>query len=242
MADSRIKDLAQEISVNDLASLLETLYLAGDASSFSEAKKVLFKSFLSNAKVEANTIVHQAITPKAFYDSIMSETVMGINRLATALEIVAKSGSGLITSANLASILTMFISDIFVTNGNAPKSLVKTADTIAASGALAYQTVWSSNGAVSANTTVSLVPPELYECGKGIKGIYFSYLVNVAGTPLAGTNYIAAPGADGETDLSIGYNVAFYLYDRGRDFGIQTFASKSYMDVAVTVNAVLQTL
>jgi len=116
MADSRIKDLVGEVSSGQIQALLSTLYLAVDATSFPDAKKLLLQTILTNAVISSNANNYQAMTPKAFYDSVMTTVVMGINRMATDGEITAKTGSGLLTAANQALMNATLKNDFFVSN------------------------------------------------------------------------------------------------------------------------------
>jgi len=116
MADSRIKDLDGEVSSGQIQALLATLYLAVDATSFTDAKKLLLQTILTNAVISSNANNYQAMTPKAFYDSVMTTVVMGINRMATDGEITAKTGSGLLTAANQVLMNATLKNDFFVGN------------------------------------------------------------------------------------------------------------------------------
>lgn len=102
MADSRIKDLSDEIISSELDSLLDTLYIAADDGTFTDAHKVLWKTLLSNEIVEQDSEIDtHALTPKGFAASVASLSRRGIVRFATASEITNREGSGVIGAYNL---------------------------------------------------------------------------------------------------------------------------------------------
>lgn len=119
MADSRIKDAADEVISSEIQALLNTLYFAVDDSSFSDFQKILLKSFLTEAIVDANTNNYQALTPKAFYDSVMTTTRKGIGQLAADADVTSKSGAGLLNSAHQTLMQAQWFQDWCTSNGKA---------------------------------------------------------------------------------------------------------------------------
>lgn len=111
--DSRIKDLEAEVGEGALAGLLNTLFLAVDESTYTNAKKILLKTILTDAVVSANTNNYQAMTPKAFYDSIMTTTRRGVQRLATDTEVTNRTGEGVVTSGRLELLKNKLVQDFF---------------------------------------------------------------------------------------------------------------------------------
>lgn len=136
MADSRIRNLTGEVLTADISALLNTLYLAVDDISFTDAKKILLKSILTEAVITANTNNYQAMTPKAFYDSVMTTLVKGIGQLAVDGEITAKTGNNLLTAANQTLMQGQWVKDWLQANG-APIFMHQ--DTVDDPVALAYQ-------------------------------------------------------------------------------------------------------
>lgn len=136
--DERIKDFTDEVAVNELQALLTTLFIGVDASGFSDAKKVLWKTLLFNSIInedDNNTIAHLAITPKAFYDSVMTESKRGVGAYAPGATITAKTGSGLIRSSQQTLMQTQWWKDWFQKNGVAT---LFAADNIATPTAMAF--------------------------------------------------------------------------------------------------------
>lgn len=111
--DSRIKDLEAEVGEGALAGLLNTLFLAVDESTYTNAKKILLKTILTDAVVSTNTNNYQAMTPKAFYDSIMTTTRRGVQRLATDAEVTNRTGEGVVTSERLELLKDKLVTEFF---------------------------------------------------------------------------------------------------------------------------------
>lgn len=117
MADSRGKDLTGTVISSELQALLSSLYFNVDASSFSEAKKIVLQTLLTEAVIAANSNNYQAMTPKAFYDSIMTTARKGIGQLSTDANVTAKSGTGLLNAVHQTLMQTQWLKDWFEVNG-----------------------------------------------------------------------------------------------------------------------------
>ena len=117
--DSRIKDLGSELNATQLQALIASLYMVVDETSLSEANKVLFKTLLSEAIVVDTLNNYQAMTPKAFYLSVMTTARKGIGLIASDAEINAKSGSNIMTSVHQAIMQVQWFKDWFISNGGA---------------------------------------------------------------------------------------------------------------------------
>ena len=115
--DSRIKDLGSEVLSADIQALLNTLFLAVDDTSFTDAKKILLKSILTEAVVSSNANNYQALTPKAFYDSVMTTARKGVGRYATSVEVTGKTSDGLLRASDQDAMQTQWISDLMRGDG-----------------------------------------------------------------------------------------------------------------------------
>ena len=87
--DSRIENLTDEALLAELEALKATLKLAIDDPSYSagDAKKILIATLLNKSVVTDNTNDFQAMTPKAFYDSVATESNLGVTRHASPAQI-----------------------------------------------------------------------------------------------------------------------------------------------------------
>jgi hypothetical protein len=113
MGDSRIKDLAASVTSGQLSALLSTLQLVVDDPTFTDAKKIALLSLLYSGQVTSNANNYQAMTPKAFADSIMNTTTRGIERAATDQEITDKSGTGVLNAADQIKMQEQWVVDWF---------------------------------------------------------------------------------------------------------------------------------
>lgn len=102
MADGRIKDLTSEVLASQIQALLNTLYLALDDDSFSDAKKILLKNLLKDTAVTDALNNYQALTPKGFYSSVATEESKGIVEKATGAEIIAETADKFMDAADQA--------------------------------------------------------------------------------------------------------------------------------------------
>lgn len=239
MADSRIKDASETVASGDLAALLNSLYFAVDATGFTDFKKILLKTILTEAVVTANTNNYQAMTPKAFYDSVMSTTVKGIGQLATDAEVTAKTGTGLLNSVHQVLMQAQWKQDFFkATNGLPPMSLVSDTGDLSTAKAIAYQTVWA--GDMSAYGSECILNPTL-PANKAIKKAYVHLALHVGTLTTKGSFDLVAPAYDVQQNTAMtglsGMNV--YIWDRGRVMGIQSTSVRTDVRVSATVNATL---
>ena len=127
MSDSKIRNLTETVVSGDLATLLDTLYLAVDDTTFTNAKKVLLKTILTEAVISSNANNYQAMTPKAFYDSVMTTTRKGIAQLASDSDVTEKRGVNLLNSAHQIIMQAQWLKDWFIANGQ-PASYYKNAN------------------------------------------------------------------------------------------------------------------
>lgn len=128
MADDRIKDLSGEVATNQIQDLLDTLYLAADDTSFTDAKKMLLKTILTNSIVENNLNNYQALTPKGFYESVMTEVRLGIARLATDEEVTAGTEAGVLKSVHQALMKAQWKKDWWISGNAVPNIYHRNSD------------------------------------------------------------------------------------------------------------------
>jgi hypothetical protein len=235
MADSRIRSLTDTMVSGDIAALLNTLYLVVDDASFTNAKKTLLKTLLTEAVVTANTNNYQALTPKAFYDSVMSTTVKGIGQLALDADVTAKTGTGLLNSVHQVLMQAQWKKDFFVKNGTCPDGYKSNTDSLSTAKALSFTFLY--NGIVSYNGLQ--VGPTLPE------GVYYG-MVNFRCILAVGTsywqnnNYLSAGGAGVETSIPLGGGVYLDLYNGGQNLLIFTPGSSVTVRTSIDFNAVLK--
>ena len=188
MADNRIR-LLQDITTGDLESLLNTLYLAVDDTTFTNVEKVLFKTLLSEAIVADNSINYKAMTPKAFYNSVMTEARKGINRFATDVEVTAKTTSTVLLSIHQILMQAQWLKDWFESNGT-PN--IFAADDLTTPKAMVFQVTFNQSMTSGVDYSIAPSPPSGYRYhtitivysahGGGIVGNGFKSLNHTGGT------------------------------------------------------------
>jgi len=156
MADSRIRGLAGEVLAANIQALLDTLYLAVDDASFTDAKKILLKTILTNAIVADNSIDYQALTPKGFNASVMTTARKGIGQLAEDAAVTSKTGTGLLNSLHQVLMQAQWKKDWFEQNG-LPGIIAKdTSDAVYSSFSYDFNTYEAITSA--ANEEIDLLP------------------------------------------------------------------------------------
>ncbi len=153
MADDRIKDLPGEVLSGELNALIETLYLAVDDTTFTDAEKVLWKSLLKNTPLTSGTDDYQAITPKAIWDSLMTDAVRGIGQFSTDENVESKSGTGLLNSLHQVLMQVQWLKDWFQSNG---VPAIYTADDLATPRTMSFQVDF--NQAVNPSPVIVISP------------------------------------------------------------------------------------
>lgn len=159
MADDRIKDLPEEVITSELNALIDTLYLAVDDTTFTDANKILLKSILFDELVDDNTNDFQALTPKGFYDSVMNTVRMGIQRLATDGEVTAKTGVGLLNTAHQILMQAQWLKDWFEANG-VPS--IYGADDLETPAAMSFEVNFNQSMSPGRNVAINPVLPDGY--------------------------------------------------------------------------------
>jgi len=238
MADSRIKDLTGTTVTQALQALLDTLYLAVDDASYVNAKKILLKSLLYDSIVSGNSNNYQGMTPKAFYDSVMTSTRLGIGRQATSTEITDKDGDGLILSSHQSIMQTQWKKDLFSKNGYAPDSFITDTGDITTANSIAYQVVF--NGyltTTSPGAHIYLHPAALQAVGKSFSAVYFSYISEKGGNVTYGTHKISASPSY-IVSFSIG-DYTVYLNRYAKTFYFSNMIPAALAKVSVTINAII---
>jgi hypothetical protein len=151
--DNRIRNLTTEVSTAQLLALIETLTLAIDDPTFLEVEKVKYKNFLNSAVITNRDNNYQAMTPQAFYDTLMSTTVKGIGKVAMGYEARDKiipsnpalAGNYLLYTGHQAEMQSQWKKDWFISNG-IPTICIQNATPLAVEGgAIAWQTVWKGD-------------------------------------------------------------------------------------------------
>jgi len=236
MADERIKDFTGAVSSAQIGALLDTLYLAVDDTSFTDAKKILLKSILTTAVVDASTNNYQAMTPKAFYDSVMTTTRKGIGQLALDADVTNKTGTGLLNSVHQALMQAQWFKDWFVKNEYAPKAIISDTGDLTTAKAVAYQAVFS--GAVAANELIYLHPAELQDAGKSFNNVYMSYVYDRIG--ILGYGNINLAINDGGVQ-TIAQGQFYFRLNRATNYlAMYTPFTSSSVKISATINAIIE--
>lgn len=150
-ADARIKDLTGEVLDTELSALLNTLYLAVDDTSFTNAEKVKWKNIITSAAVDKDsTNDYQALTPKGFYDSVAGLGKRGVVAFANADEIRNMENAKVISSFDLRQIHKNERDRLF--KEGVPDYYAKSK----AGTCMAYPFAWA--GSLGANEGVQILP------------------------------------------------------------------------------------
>jgi hypothetical protein len=137
--DSRIRNLVDTIIASELNSLLNELCFAIDGTSLTDANKVFWTTLITNAIVTNNSNNYQAMTPQAFYNSIMTTSRNGIGMIASDAEVIAKTGTDVLTAIHQVLMQTQWKKDWFTMEATNPKVYIRSADSLVGGGAIAWQ-------------------------------------------------------------------------------------------------------
>lgn len=173
--DQRIRTLTEEVNQSDLNTLKSLLYFAVDHTTFGtgNARKLLLVTILNSLLVEDNTNDYQAMTPKAFYDSIMTEVRKGIGRLATAQEVTEKTAEGLLNSEAQTLMQTQWKKDFFKSQQR-PETWRMDSDTINASRAMQWVNTINYSG--SGGVNYPCIPSDGSQFN-GFNTVYLTYSI-----------------------------------------------------------------
>lgn len=236
MASARIKDLAATVAANEIQAILDSLYLAVDQSAFTNAKKILFKTFLTEAIVADNSINYFAMTPKAFYDSVMTTTRKGIGQLATDGDVTGKTGTGLLNSVHQVLMQAQWKKDWFVKNGEVPGAYYSNTDDLSTAKAISFQFLY--NGAV--NNGGVIVGPTL-PTGVYYNAVNYKFAISSPnGARAGGFNTIYAGAAGSEIQQTMGIGLSMDLYDGGQYLLIFTPGLSGDYYVSMEINATMK--
>ncbi len=213
MADSRIKDLDGDVSSGQLPALLNTLFLAVDDTSFSEAEQILLKTILTEAIVTSNSNNYQALTPKAFYDSIMTTARKGIGQLSSDANVTSKSGTGLLNSLHQVLMQAQWKIDWFQAAG-VPN--IFSADTLVNPQAISFNANWEGALAQFARKILS---PDIGT--STILAATYQYVITAEGGNKASSKfqYLKYVGVEVTSDVDTG-NLFVYISSDGKTFGL----------------------
>lgn len=175
MADARIYNLLKTLTPTELATVITTVKLVLDDSTFTEASSLKLSDLLKGSTVEVadKDIVSQAITPKAFYATLMSETRRGVGLFAPDANINAKTGDGLLRSSKQTVMQSQWKKDWWTKSGS-PVIYSRTSDDMSSGGAIAYNCVYSGN--LAKGEYVDLFPP--LETGATIDLLHVTFVLS----------------------------------------------------------------
>lgn len=238
MADSRIHLISGEVLSAELSALLNSLYFAVDSTGFTEAKKILLKTFLTEAAVVNEQNNWQAMTPKAFYTSVMTEIVSGINRLATNAEITGKTTTALIGSNKQSVMQTQWLLDWFNQPSSAPAAVAYHTNSRADQMVMDFPVnVWRSF-----NTAEQLIVNPTLNNGRVFSRLYLKYVIWTGSnnTHYQGTTYIDQTGVDHITGLS-GSSLNIGINASGSEFSLRNAAGATQIiKASMQINAILK--
>jgi hypothetical protein len=238
MADSRIRNLTDEVLAAHLSALLNTLYLAVDDTTFTDAKKVLLKTLLTEAVIDANTNNYQAMSPKSFYDSVMTNARKGIGMISPDADVTSKSGSNLLTSIHQTLMQAQWLIDWCIAGSALVYDPLTMKDTnIGASvGAVNMRGVYQG--------TMGLVESCFFYPRGGMYGlsyalIYAQLAIKADGVVYAGT--ISLTKSTSEVSVNLGTTGCIAaLAANGVNFRIYSPLAKSSVKLSISIQAILE--
>lgn len=230
--DSRIENLTNQILLAELQSLKASLKLVLDDPSYSagEAKKMLLSVLLNSSTVSSNTNDYQALTPKGFYNSTMTDSRLGVGRNATNTEITGETSIGLIKAEDLTLVKTNFKTDFF--EGDAT---ITNADSLTSMGIISFVANGNYVGMVQ-YAYIDLAPDIVGE--NTIESIRLNYIVKIDALTYIGVHNLVRPSSGSVTTLIIsGYS--FYLNSDGEFRLVKYSTGSGDVKVSITANAIL---
>jgi hypothetical protein len=233
MADERLRELSGTVVSGDLSALLDTLYLAVDAASFTDAKKVLLKSILTESIVTNPVNNYQAMTPKSFYNSVMTTSRNGVNRISTNEEVTAKSTGTVLLADQQGLMQTQWLIDWFTKNG-AP---VITHKNDIVPDAIAFDATYAQAAfAVGAYALLNATLPT----AKRFDGIYCTLSAAAGTQKWRGTYSLDFTGAEVVVSIMALGALSLTLSADGKSLQIKnTYAAAYDVKISIHVNAVL---
>lgn len=202
MANTRVKDFPTTFNPATLTAL-QSVFTWVDKQGFTEAQKYDLASSLTSAIVTGNTIDYKSMTPKAFWDSIMSETRRGVGLYATDANITGKSGDGLLRAGKQPQMQEQWLSDWYIANGPA----VTVHQNAAGSSLFAQVFTVCWEGSLAAGGIHTLTPPLL--ASKEISRCYITGSVRL-GTQLDAGAVIDMENRGPAAEYQIGATDMFY--------------------------------
>lgn len=231
MADDRIKDLPGEVSTAELNALIDTLYLAVDDTTFTDAEKMLLKSIMFDGFVTSNSNNYQAMTPRAFYNNIMTTTRRGVGTFANDTDIGNKAGEGLLRSEGQPVMQAQWLIDWFESN---PVPKIYSADNLETPRTMSFDVHF--NNPINP-TPVIVISPEL-PTGYRFDVISFSYVAwNSATNKSYGFDGLEFTGS--VTLRSLTTLLRFQLSADGREMAISTQQPIANAYVSMKINTII---
>ncbi len=116
MANLRVRAFVGTVTPTQKSDL-EGLFWWVDKAGFTDAQKLEAISLLTEAIITDNTIDYLAMTPKAFYDSVMTGSRRGVGMIANDGNVTAKTGTGVLICTSQVAMQTQWLEDWFQKNG-----------------------------------------------------------------------------------------------------------------------------
>lgn len=235
MADQRVKDFLTTFIQASKADLTG-LFMWVDKQGWTDAQKWEAVSMIFDAVVEDGNNDYTFMTPKAFWNSIMTTTRRGVGNYATDAQIEGKTTEGLIRSNQQATMQNQWKKDLFQSNGS-PAFYIS--DDFA-NGNTAWWTVAFNEPAMVSGNYYSIAP----NLPRNIYALYYRISARVYGeTAHLYEDFAFTYSAFTQVHLVPGANSSLYtvLTGNGTDFQLRhTYGSNQYVFASVTVNAICQ--
>lgn len=239
MPDSRIENLTDEILIAELEALKASLKLVLDDPSYSagDAKKMLISLLFNSSIVSAATNDFQALTPKGFYNSIMTTARKGIGKLATSTQIEDKMGNedAVLYAGAQGTMQTQWWDDWFIKNGVPAKYA---SDVYPTPRCIAFDAFL--NQTMGANDNVSIGP--VLAAGYRYQGISFTFAGSIAAN--VGKGFVTLGYTGSTENIVIALGLSFQLSADGREISIKCGAGSAggLVLVSTHINAIIFTI
>lgn len=238
MANLRVRDFETTLTPTQKSDL-QGLFLWVDKAGFSDAQKVDVISLLTDSIITDNNNDYQALTPKAFYDSVMTNGRRGVGIFATDADVADKDGTGVLNTFHQILMQAQWLKDWFQGNGTVIDFKADNEDMELAQ-ALAYSAAWS--GDFTAGQLVELQPagissrPDL-----GFIQVFCTISLSAGATSYYGTFRILSSTSPGLTTVQI-QSSGFYIAvtQNGLSFGVYNASARTDVRISITVNGTLR--
>lgn len=236
MADSKANDLVKRVWTT-LAELVGVrIWTQKDGEP--DALGLDVSELLTSDVVQNNSNNYQALTPQGFYNSAATYNRRGTVFTALAADVISKSGTGSLLSAQQGIMQTQWKKDLFDANGRPSVDHRNVSDLSANGGALSWSSNWA--GDLGAGDRVILSPSIT---GARFLSISFTYTITLGTYGLGSAILFFQPiiGTGSDRLILVYINGApygwFYVNSAGTEFGYTVAVATTDIRLSIRCNA-----